>query len=63
LAKNASLPQIEAGFVLLMDMRNGISFGNACHDRSSWKSFVSIYSPLVLHSFRYPFVVLEVFGL
>ncbi len=62
--KNASLPQIEACFVfLLMDMRNGISFGNACHDTSSWKSFVSIHSPLVLHSFEYPFVVLEVFGL
>jgi hypothetical protein len=46
-----------------MDMRNGIFLGNACHDTSSWKSFVSIYSPLVLHSFKYPFVVLEVFGL
>jgi hypothetical protein len=61
--EHGALPNIEACFVLLMDMRNGIFFGNACHDTSSWKSFVSIYSPLVLHSFKYPFVVLEVFGL
>ncbi len=36
---------------------------NRRDDASSSKSFVSIYSPLVLHSFKYPFVVLEVFGL
>ncbi len=38
-------------------------FGNVCHDASLSKSFVRIYSPLVLHSFKYPFVVLELFGL